>query len=153
LITDLTFFFAAIPAVFIVGLSKAGVGAGLGLLSVPLLSLVVSPAQAAGILLPILCVMDFLGFREYRKYLDLRLYKSLLPGAVLGIAIAALTFRYISVQALQLIIGVECLLFAGNQLLNRKKLALTEAAPLDARKAFVASLVSGFTSTVAHAGM
>ncbi len=124
----------------------------MGLLSVPILSLVVSPAQAAGILLPILCVMDILGFREYRKYLDLSLYKSLLPGAVLGIGLAALTFRYISVQALQAIIGIECLLFASNQLINRRRIALAQAAPLHAKKAFVASLVSGFTSTVAHAG-
>jgi uncharacterized protein len=152
LIPEVTFYLAAVPAVFIVGLSKAGVGAGMGLLAVPILSLVVSPAKAAGILLPILCLMDLLGFRQYRKYLDWELFKSLLPGSVLGIAIAALTFRFISVSALQFMIGLECLLFAGNQLVNRRRIAAAHPSRRTALKAFVFASLSGFTSTVAHAG-
>jgi uncharacterized protein len=151
-IPDALFYLAAVPAVFIVGLSKAGVGAGMGLLAVPILSLVVSPAQAAGILLPILCLMDLLGFRQYRKFLDFALFKSLLPGALLGIAVAAATFRYISVPALQFMIGLECLLFAGNQLLNRNRIAAALPSERNAVKAFVFGSLSGFTSTVAHAG-
>ena len=40
--------------------APGGTGAGLGVASVPLMSLVMSPVQAAGILLPILCLMDLI---------------------------------------------------------------------------------------------
>ena len=53
MITDPWFYFAAVPAVLITGMSKGGFG-GIALLAVPLLALVISPIQAAGIMLPIL---------------------------------------------------------------------------------------------------
>ena len=58
LITDPWFYAAAIPAVLLFGISKGGFGGGLGVIAVPLMALVISPIQAAAILLPILCVMD-----------------------------------------------------------------------------------------------
>jgi uncharacterized membrane protein YfcA len=51
--------------VLIFGLSKGGFGGGINVVSVPLISLSVSPPQAAGILLPILCVMDLLALRKF----------------------------------------------------------------------------------------
>ena len=56
-ITDPLFYAAAVPAVILLGLSKGGFS-GLGLLSLPLMALVVSPVQAAAIMLPILIVQD-----------------------------------------------------------------------------------------------
>ena len=53
----LLFYAAAIPAVILLGLSKGGFS-GVGLLSLPLLALVISPIRAAGIILPILIVQD-----------------------------------------------------------------------------------------------
>ncbi|MGB0282895.1 MAG: sulfite exporter TauE/SafE family protein, partial [Neptuniibacter sp.] len=58
MITDPLFYLAAIPAVLIVGISKGGFGGGLGLIAVPMMALVISPVQAAAIMLPILCIMD-----------------------------------------------------------------------------------------------
>lgn len=60
------FWLAAVPAVLIVGLSKGGFGGGLGVLGVPLLSLAVSPVQAAAVLLPVLCVMDLASLWAFR---------------------------------------------------------------------------------------
>jgi len=48
------FYLAAIPAVVIMGMSKSGFGGSLGILAVPLLAAVISPAAAAAVLLPIL---------------------------------------------------------------------------------------------------
>ena len=56
----------AVPAVLITGISKTGLGAGAGGIAVPMMSQVIAPGAAAGIMLPILCVMDLLGLRAYR---------------------------------------------------------------------------------------
>ena len=63
--TPVTFYVATICAVLVTGISKGGFGAGLGMLGVPVMALVMPPVQAAGILLPILCLMDLTGFRAY----------------------------------------------------------------------------------------
>ena len=53
MITDPTFYILAALAVIIVGLSKSGFGSGIGVLGVPLMALVIPPAQAAAIMLPL----------------------------------------------------------------------------------------------------
>ncbi len=60
----------AIPAVLLVGLSKGGMGEALSLMGVPLLSLAVSPVQAAALLLPILIAMDLVSLWMWRKHGD-----------------------------------------------------------------------------------
>ena len=47
MITDPLFYAAAVPAVILVGLAKGGFAGALAMLGVPLMSLVVSPVQAA----------------------------------------------------------------------------------------------------------
>ena len=54
--TDPSFYAAALTAVIILGLAKGGFN-GLGLMAVPLLALVISPVQAAAILLPVMLVL------------------------------------------------------------------------------------------------
>ena len=66
LITDPLFYAAAIPAVLLFGISKGGFGGGLGTAAVPLMALVISPVQAAAILLPILCLMDLVALWKFR---------------------------------------------------------------------------------------
>lgn len=41
-ITDLSFYFVAVPAVVLLGVSKSGFGAGFGALAVPMMALAVS---------------------------------------------------------------------------------------------------------------
>ena len=68
LLTDPVFVSIAVTAVVITGISKGGFG-GIALLAVPLFSLVISPIQAAGIMLPIMIPMDFLSIWVYRQQL------------------------------------------------------------------------------------
>src|SRR5690606_2721835 len=56
--SDPTFFLVAALAVFLVGLSKSGLVASLGVVGVPLLTLVIPARDAAGMMLPLLIVMD-----------------------------------------------------------------------------------------------
>ena len=81
---DLYFWIIAVLAVFIVALSKSGLVGSLGLVAVPMLSLVMPARDAAGMMLPLLLVMDAIAVWTYRKDCDWRILKIMLPGAMLG---------------------------------------------------------------------
>ncbi len=149
MITDPWFYAAAIPAILIVGISKGGFGGGLGLLAVPLMSLVISPAQAAAIMLPILCLMDLVGLWSFRGQGDRRLLKVLIPTALVGILIGALSFRYLSDQHLKFIVGTIAVLFTLNYWL--RPASQQPRQPSVSRGGFW-GLVTGFTSFSVHAG-
>ena len=74
---------AAIAAVLIVGVAKGGLGGGVAVVGVPLMAMVVSPVQAAAIMLPILMVMDVLALRVYWGQWDPGSLRLLLPAALL----------------------------------------------------------------------
>ena len=84
MIAEPSFYAAAIPAVILMGLSKGGF-AGLGLLALPLMALVVSPVQAAAIMLPILLVQDVVTVWAYRRTWSGRALALLTPGVLAGI--------------------------------------------------------------------
>ncbi len=153
IITDPLFYVAAVPAVLIFGVSKGGIGGGLGVLAVPMMALVTSPIQAAAILLPILCVMDLFGLHAYRGIWHRRNIALMLPGALAGIAVGTLTFRYLSDDVVRLIVGAVAIGFvayhwAGGLVLRRAADHRTRPGPAG----LFWSAISGFTSFVAHAG-
>jgi uncharacterized membrane protein YfcA len=150
-IADPAFYAAAVPAVLLAGIGKA-TGMGLGTIAVPLMALVVSPAVAAAVMLPILCAMDALGLLAWRGQADRAILATLLPGALLGIAIGALAFSLLDVRWIKALLGIESVLFALHQLLARQRLAQRPGAAASAWRGGFWGAVSGFTSTIAHAG-
>ena len=87
MITDPWFYAVAIPAIVLTGLSKSGFLGGVGGLAVPIMSLVISPVQAAGIMLPILLAMDAVGVWAYRREWDGPNLRIIVPAAAIGIAV------------------------------------------------------------------
>ena len=81
------FYVLAVIAILIVGISKGGFGGGLGMVAVPLMSLVISPFDAAAILLPMLCIMDVAGLRAYWRRWDPQNLWIILPGGILGVLV------------------------------------------------------------------
>ena len=79
MINDPWFYAAAIPAMIVLGLSKGGF-ATIGLLAVPIMALVISPVQAAGITLPILVLSDIVAVVSYLARLRRATLKIMLPG-------------------------------------------------------------------------
>ncbi len=150
IITDPWFYAFAIPAVLITGISKAGFGVGAGGVAVPMMSQVIAPAAAAGIMLPILCVMDVLSLRAYRGQWSKQLLMPMLAPAVLGVSIGAIGFGTLSVAATKVLLGTIAISFALYQMMPRNQ-ATTVHLPDTARRWIWCSL-SGFTSTLAHAG-
>jgi uncharacterized membrane protein YfcA len=147
-LTDPWFYAAAIPAVLLLGLAKGGF-AGIGILGVPLMALVVSPVQAAAILLPILLVQDVVGVWAFWRDRDDAVLARMLPGAALGIIAGYLLAASVSVAAVELAVGLTTLGFAILRM-RRNAAAPPSVQPRWAGVAFGAA--SGFTSQIAHAG-
>jgi uncharacterized protein len=117
MILDPAFFAAMVPAVILMGLSKGGF-AGLGLLALPLMALVVSPVQAAAIMLPLLISQDVVTVWSYRREFDRRILATLLPGALIGILAGYLLAAKVSDAAVGLAVGVISIGFALRNLLG-----------------------------------
>ena len=152
MIDDPVFYLAAVPAVLLFGIAKGGFGGGLGVAAVPLMALVVSPVQAAGILLPLLCVMDLFGLWAYRAHLNPGMQKFLLPGAIAGIVIGTALFEYMSPSVIRLILGVIAIVFTLNHWLGLSEWLAAHMRRAGAPAAAASGGVAGFTSFVAHAG-
>src|SRR5919107_5930363 len=115
MITDPLFYAVAVPAVILVGLSKGGFR-GLGLLSLPLMALVISPVRAAAIMLPILIVQDTVAVWAYRSQWDGRNLIILLPSAAVGVILGYLLAEYVSDAGVALAVGLLSVGFAMRQL-------------------------------------
>jgi uncharacterized protein len=149
IITDPWFYAVAVPAVFLLGLSKSGFGAGFGSLAVPMMALVIGVPQAAAILMPLLLVMDLMGIAAYRKDFDKRLLKFLLPCGLIGTVLGTLLFKLLSAQLIAGIVGAVTLMFLAQRLLFPPK---KDSAPPPRWAGALLTITSGFTSFVAHAG-
>ena len=152
-LSDPTLFYVmAVLAVLLAGFSKASAAGGVGLMAVPLMSIAIAPQHAAAIMLPILCALDLLGLWAYRGKYDLRLLRQVVPGAIVGIVVGALVFKTVDVRWVKGLLGAECLVFALHRIVGTRRLEQAPAGKPDRARAGFWSAISGFTSTLAHAG-
>ena len=105
-------------SVYLTGVSKGGFAGGFGTLSVPLMALAISPAQAAGLLLPLLLVMDVFAVKAWWGKQDATEVWRFVPGLFIGVTVGTLLFGSLSEQGLRLTLGVITLLFAAYMLLK-----------------------------------
>lgn len=146
---DIWFWAAALVAAVSVGMGKGGLPL-IAMLAVPVLSLVISPIMAAGILLPVYVVSDVFGLYAYRHAFNGRVLAIVLPGAVAGIGLGWATAHMVPEWAVTAIVGLIGATFALNLLLR-------DGAGVAARPARVVpglfwGAVAGFTSFVSHSG-
>lgn|SRR5512143_1078443 len=151
----LAFYPVAVVAILLTGISKGGFGAAGGV-AVPLMSIFIAPPEAAGIMLPILCAMDLFGLHAYRSRWSRAHLRVLLPGALVGIALGAAAFGTLSVNAIRLVVGVIAVAFALNRWFALSERLAARLATGSVGRGPVAGAfwgtLSGFTSTLAHAG-
>lgn len=150
-VTDIWFYIAAVPALFIVGISKGGFGGGLGAIAVPAMTLAISPTLALGVLLPILCVMDLFSTWAYRGKWDNKLATVLFIGGVIGTVLGALLLRQLSADHIKVLVGVVAVFFSLKYFLERSGKPTDVSAPATGQGIFWGA-VSGFTSFTANAG-
>ncbi|MBN7820785.1 sulfite exporter TauE/SafE family protein [Bowmanella yangjiangensis] len=135
--------------VVLTGISKSGFAGALGIFSVPLLLLVLSPQQALGLMLPLLLLADMFSLKSYWRQWDGVRLRLLLPGVAIGLLLGSLLLGHLPTLWLQGLIGALSCLFALRYLLGRH----LHCAWLASRPAgIVLASASGLSSTLLHAG-
>jgi uncharacterized protein len=112
IITDPLFYLVAVPAVVFLGLSKGGFS-GIGMVSTPMLALILPPLEAAAILLPIILIQDAMSVWVYRRVWDPWNLKVMIPGCLLGVGAAWLLAAHVSDGVIRLVVGLIALGFVG----------------------------------------
>ncbi len=153
IIADPWFWALAIPAVLLSGISKGGFASGAGNVAVPFMALVIPAPQAAAIALPVLCAMDIAGLRAWWGKWSMAELRAILPGGLAGVAIGALLFGVLEDRHVKLMVGVIALAFLARGLWQARpgRVAPPPAASSAVRGGFW-GMLSGLTSTIAHAG-
>ena len=150
MIGDWAFYLAAIPAILLTGVSKGGFAGAFSGLSVPLLALAISPLQAAGIMLPILILMDMFGLTQFWRSFDRRVMATMIAGGVLGTLVGWATFRALDDNLVRMIVGMIAVGYPLSRWLM--PIAAARQARSGPIKGTLWTAVSGYTSFVAHAG-
>src|ERR1700732_5629086 len=96
----------AFAGVFLICFMKGAFGGGFSIVGIPLLSLVMDPVTAGGLLAPLFIVMDLFALRYWKPSTwakpDLA---RLLPGLVTGIGIGYLLFRALDHRAIAIMVA------------------------------------------------
>lgn len=149
IITDPLFYAFAVPAVVFLGLSKGGFS-GIGMVSTPLVAIVMSPLEAAAILLPIILVQDLVSAYVYRRVWDPWNLRVMIPGCVIGVGSAWLLAAYVSDAVIRLVVGLIALGFVAYAVF-RHYLPSEPPRPRAAHGMFWGAM-SGFTTTLIQIG-
>jgi len=147
---DSPYLLLACVAALLVGLSKGGLPA-IGVLSVPVLSMQISPVKAASLLLPIFVITDVVSVWLYRKQFSARNLKILIPSAIAGVLFGWATAAYMPDRLIGLLIGLLGMVFCLNAWLQRSAHEAPARIPPTSHGIFWGAL-AGFTSFVSHAG-
>jgi uncharacterized membrane protein YfcA len=145
---------ASVAVVFI-GLSKAGFGGGLGMLTTPLCVLAFArngrdAAFALGVVLPLLCAGDLFSLRHYWRKWEAKNLRYLLPGSIVGIVVGVQLIDRFSPRQLNVAIGCIAVGFVVFQLLKERIFAAEGAFQPNHAIGVPCGLGMGITSTFAH---
>lgn len=143
------FWVVAVFAAVLTGIGKGGVPI-VGALTVPVLSLVINPLVAAGLMLPVYVISDWFGLYAYRREFDKRVLLIACVSMTLGVAMGWATARLIPESAVTVLVGVISVAFALNQLLRRQVVAAARRAEWGSGLFWCS--IAGFTSFVSHTG-
>ena len=145
---DLYFYLFASFGVIVFGLSKGGVPGPITMLAVPVMSFVMNPLQAAGILLPLLIIMDFSAIYLYwNKWIN-KILKIIIPASIVGILFGTFTFKYINEDQIRIMVGIIAIIFVFVSFIQKNNFLLKPTRI----KGYFWSSVAGYTSFLIHAG-
>ncbi len=140
----------AVAAVVFIGFSKAGFGGGVGLLTTPLLSLILPAKTAIGFALPLMIVADGLTIYLYRRQWDWRNLQVLLPGGIVGIILGSLFIDVVSDLQLKRTIGSIVIAFSLFHFVRSKFAAKDARFVPQWWHGSLVGIVAGFVSTISH---
>jgi uncharacterized membrane protein YfcA len=138
-------------AVVLLGMAKGGL-AGVGALATPLVALVLPPATAAALLLPILIVQDVISVWSFRKTWDGWIIGWMLPGAAVGIAGGWYYAERVNEAQLMAALGGITLAFGLYRLWVERGGRVVAPSQSPGWVGTIFGAVTGLTSQIAHAG-
>jgi uncharacterized protein len=147
---SITSWMIAYAAVLFIGLSKAGFGGGLGMLTTPLCVMAFGSKDAVGILLPLLCAGDAFTIYHYWGKWEKRNAMYVMPGVVIGVLVGVQLIGHFSSRQFNIVIGVLAIIFVVFQLLKDRIFAAEKAFQPSYKIGWPFGLGIGITSTFAH---
>jgi uncharacterized membrane protein YfcA len=140
----------AFAGVFLICFMKGAFGGGFAIVGIPMLSLVMDPVTAGGLLAPLFIAMDLYALRYWKPSTWSRPdLKMLLPGLVTGIALGYGLFRVLDHRAVAIVMALVTLIFVVLWFFGGGEVTIR---PRSTPKAMAAGLSSGIASMVAHSG-
>ena len=140
-----------VVAVVLLGMAKGGL-AGVGALATPLAALVLPPATAAALLLPVLIVQDVISVWSFRKTWDGWIIAWMLPGAALGILAGWYYAERVNEAQLMAALGAITLAFGLYRLWVERGGRIVAASRSPGWVGSLFGVATGLTSQIAHAG-
>lgn len=145
-------------AVFLVGISKSGFGTGTGLLSFPLMALVMDVRHVAAVLLPLLILGDINAMYYHRKNRDIEKVKRIYIPSLAGILAGAALWHFTGAggmgtlkTAIKQGVGFIAVLFAVYILMKERIYAGIRNYRPGNTVVNITGAAAGFVSTMAHA--
>ncbi|HMO76761.1 MAG TPA: sulfite exporter TauE/SafE family protein [Sphingopyxis sp.] len=140
-----------VAAVVLLGMAKGGL-AGVGALATPLAALVLPPATAAALLLPVLIVQDVVSVWAFRRTWDGWIIGWMLPGAALGVAAGWFYADRVNEAQLMAALGAITLAFGLYRLWVERGGRVVAASTSPGWVGSLFGVATGVTSQIAHAG-
>ncbi|MBB5705004.1 sulfite exporter TauE/SafE family protein [Sphingopyxis panaciterrulae] len=142
---------ALVVAVILLGMAKGGL-AGVGALATPLAALVLPPATAAAVLLPVLIVQDVVSVWAFRRTWDGWIIAWMVPGAALGVAAGWFYAERVNEAQLMAALGAITLAFGLYRLWVERGGRVVAASRSPGWVGSLFGFATGLTSQIAHAG-
>jgi len=152
MIFDPLFVAVAVCAVIFAGVSKGGFGSGASFAAAPMLALVIDPALALGLLLPLLMLIDAVSLRGFWRQWDDRSAWALILGSLPGLGAGMILLQVASADALRLLIGAVAVAFVVWQMGRRSGWIRMPDMPFRWGWGLSFGAMAGFASFVSHAG-
>ena len=140
-----------ILAAIVIGVAKGGF-TGLGMMATPLVALVLPPAVAAAIILPVLIVQDAISTWAFRHDWDRWIVAWMLPGGIIGVALGYVFAANVDELALKALVGAVTLAFGAYRLWIERGNRIVAPSNSPGWVGTLFGVAAGFTSQVSHAG-
>ena len=152
-------------AIFLIGVTKSGFGAGVGLMIVPMTTIAMGHTSrgseaALGLMLPLLVAGDLLAVWQYRRFFHsgsaaLAVVKKLLPGMIVGVVLGGLMLYTLHSTSLvgaliRIEIGLESIGLVALHWWQQYRGAQSQLMREPMRSHMIGAF-SGISSTLAHA--
>lgn len=134
------------------GIIKTCFGVGAGVFLTPLLSLIVGPKEAVGLMSPMMLITDVITLYFFWNKWNWDQVKVIFPGTVVGTVFGAYYLSWASPTTAKVTIGIIALFFSTLQIYKEKNPTIFQGLKFKPWHGVFTSFFSGIASAIANAG-